>query len=75
MLKITELGFCLAFPWPDPALSHLAGAVSIVMGLIVTSPGSSRLMLLYIPQILPQIVQKSPRKIVFFEEVFAQFEV
>jgi hypothetical protein len=21
MLKITELGFCLAFPWPDPGLS------------------------------------------------------
>jgi hypothetical protein len=20
-LKITELGFCLAFPWPDPGLS------------------------------------------------------
>jgi hypothetical protein len=30
MLKITELGFCLAFAWLFPGLSHRAGTHSSV---------------------------------------------
>jgi hypothetical protein len=38
-LKITELGCCLAWSWPDPGLSHRAGAVSVVTVLVALTDG------------------------------------